>query len=503
LRAWLKELHDNEFDTAQLLMGLDARGWDSLALPLGAKTGMQRALALQRAACSSDAEDESAVGAAASAAQLSPPPPAPAPREVSQVDCVVIDVSSSMRARSHIDCEKTREDVSKVLFHTLIDKLICLELSHAVGLVAFGERIVRFPVTKDYERFHDELGRLDANEGSTKLYDSILNAADFIEEHVQAEGLRGSSDSEQPLRKRIFVLTDGEDNSSRHGAWEVAQVLQERNIQLDAIPLANGNATLQRMCVATGGLCFDVVSMEQSMDLFERESTLHLPFREVPATKCPAVTSSRVFEAIATADAPVVEMRSAAPKQLHAPVLSAAAVQQKAAEASSVPSTPGSVKRIMKELLDVTKNPVEGCKVFMSADNPFSWKAIVTDLPGVFTGGAWLLTVDFPPNYPLGAPKFKFFTPIYHCNVSVDGKICLDTLMSNWGPHVTVRKVLADIRELLNNPDPDSPLDSFKATVYRDYVVNGDPAFLTLAAEHTKAHASESVASLVATYNLE
>ena len=47
-----------------------------------------------------------------------------------QLDCIVIDVSGSMRARSHVDPLKTREDVSKVLFHTMVDKLVCLELRY-------------------------------------------------------------------------------------------------------------------------------------------------------------------------------------------------------------------------------------------------------------------------------------------------------------------------------------------------------------------------------------
>ena len=43
---------------------------------------------------------------------------APPPRAVEQVDVVVMDVSASMRSRSTLDPDKTREDVSKMLFHT-------------------------------------------------------------------------------------------------------------------------------------------------------------------------------------------------------------------------------------------------------------------------------------------------------------------------------------------------------------------------------------------------
>jgi ubiquitin-conjugating enzyme E2 D/E len=409
-----------------------------------------------------------------------------------------------MKARSHIDCDKTREDVSKMLFHTLIDKLLSLELSHALSLVAFGERIISFGVVKDYERFHDELGRLDANEGSTKLYDSICSAAEVIEAYALEQGLNIPKCSDkEPVRKRVFVLTDGEDNGSKRNAWEAAQFLQVRNIHLDAIPLQSNSKTLQRMCIATGGLCFDVVSLEQCMDLFERESTLHVSFREAPVNSPPSVTSHSEFETIKTSDAPKAEICSAVPKSLFSPCLVASVVQQKAEVASTSTSTPASLKRVMREYVEFNKTPVKGAQIFMSADNSYLWKAVLTDLPGVFSGGAWLITIEFPRNYPFSAPSVRFYTPIYHCNVSVDGHICLDTLI-NWSPGFTIIKCLTDIRHLIENPDPNNnPLDSFKASVYRDYVVNGDPAYLKLAKEHTQTAAGESVASLISKYNLE
>lgn len=55
---------------------------------------------------------------------------------------------------------RTREDMSKILFHTMVDKTLVFELDHAVGLLAFGKEIQPFPLTREYEQFHDELGRL-------------------------------------------------------------------------------------------------------------------------------------------------------------------------------------------------------------------------------------------------------------------------------------------------------------------------------------------------------
>ena len=91
------------------------------------------------------------------------------------------------------------------------------------------------------------------------------------------------------MKKRVFVLTDGEDNASRKAPWEVAQFLQRHDIVLDAIPLADHNPTLGALCAAAGGLCFEVLSQEQGLGLFEREATLHVGYREgggYPSAPC-------------------------------------------------------------------------------------------------------------------------------------------------------------------------------------------------------------------------
>ena len=123
------------------------------------------------------------------------PPPAAAAPAITQCDIIVIDISASMRAHSSLDPDeghagtadgsvsgsdydpsaretttstrRTREDISKILFHTMIDKTLVFELSHSVGLLAFGKEVLPMAITNEYERFHDELGRLDAGQCGT------------------------------------------------------------------------------------------------------------------------------------------------------------------------------------------------------------------------------------------------------------------------------------------------------------------------------------------------
>jgi ubiquitin-conjugating enzyme E2 D/E len=506
-QAWLAVLNENEFATLGELKALEPSEWESLPLPLAVKSTLRRTVGAS----------STPVGDTAAAPPLAPPVAEPAPSAattpaltppdpVTQVDCIVMDVSASMRARSSIDADKTREDVSKLLFHTLVDKLIALELDHAVGLLAFGATVTPIGITRNYERFHDELGRLDANQGRTRLYDAVFAAAEQLEAYV---GEHVPPDMQGAVRKRVFVLTDGEDNASGQAAWQVAQFLQQRGILLDAIPVAGANPTLQAMCTAAGGLCFNASAeggalevskagagigklrsgedvyaasghhpFAQVMNLFEREATLHVACREAAAAPPPPVTDLAAFSALLS----------------------------RAAGARDCTGGGGGAKRILAEYADIARKesagdgPVHGWQVFVSAADCRSWKAVLGGLDGdPYSGGHWLVTLDFPRDYPFKPPAVRFCTRIYHPNINSDGRVCLGVLREGWSPALTAAKVLSALRSLVLTPNPDDPLDAYKGQLYSD----NRAEYMLQARASTQAHASAGFDAMAKLYNLQ
>ena len=127
-----------------------------------------------------------------------------------------------------------------------------------------------------------------------------------------------------------------------------------------------------------------------------------------------------------------------------------------------------SLKRINKELKDLTEDPPANCSAGPQGDDLFDWMATIMgpeDTP--YHGGIFFLRINFPTDYPFKAPKIAFTTPIYHCNVNSNGGICLDILKKQWSPALTVSKVLLSITSLLSDPNPDDPLTPDIAKLYK------------------------------------
>jgi ubiquitin-conjugating enzyme E2 D/E len=103
-----------------------------------------------------------------------------------------------------------------------------------------------------------------------------------------------------------------------------------------------------------------------------------------------------------------------------------------------------------------------------NAADVFNWEGMILGPSGTpYEGGLFMLEITFPPNYPFSAPKIKFLTKIYHCNINAEGGICLDILKNQWSPALTISKVLLSLSSLLADCNPNDPLVGDIARVYQ------------------------------------
>ncbi|KAM5221297.1 ubiquitin-conjugating enzyme E2 D2-like [Ctenodactylus gundi] len=118
------------------------------------------------------------------------------------------------------------------------------------------------------------------------------------------------------------------------------------------------------------------------------------------------------------------------------------------------------LKRLQKELQNMTQDPPPQCSARPVGDNMFLWKGRIEGPDNSpYQGGVFFLNIEFPVDYPFSPPNISFTTQICHPNINRAGEICLDILRSQWSPALTISKVLLSICSLLCDPNPENPLE--------------------------------------------
>jgi ubiquitin-conjugating enzyme E2 D/E len=146
-----------------------------------------------------------------------------------------------------------------------------------------------------------------------------------------------------------------------------------------------------------------------------------------------------------------------------------------------------SVKRLYNELKELKTSPIDNCSADLVGDDIHKWNAIIlgpSNSP--YENGIFYVSITFSKKYPFEPPICKFNTYIYHPNIDKYGNICLDTLKRNWTPAISTSKLLMSICSLLDDPNPDDPLDIDIADLYK----NNKDEFIRKAKEYTMKYAN-------------
>lgn len=129
------------------------------------------------------------------------------------------------------------------------------------------------------------------------------------------------------------------------------------------------------------------------------------------------------------------------------------------------------LRRLMNEIKQIEEYAEQDAPMFKLArtnDDMFHWEALIRG-PGdsLYEGYGFKLDIKLPDDYPTSAISLKFVTPIKHVNVNGKGDICMDILKNNWSSALNMRTVLISLISLLGQPNPEDPLNSELAELYR------------------------------------
>ncbi|KAK7029499.1 hypothetical protein VNI00_014532 [Paramarasmius palmivorus] len=122
--------------------------------------------------------------------------------------------------------------------------------------------------------------------------------------------------------------------------------------------------------------------------------------------------------------------------------------------------SPAAMRRLMREISEMKKNPPEGIRVQTSEDNLLDVVGIIQGPEGTpYAGGYFKVKFRFTEEFPQAPPKCSFMTKIFHPNVSSSGEICVNTLKKDWKSTYGICHILVTIKCLLIYPNPESALD--------------------------------------------
>jgi Ca-activated chloride channel family protein len=190
---------------------------------------------------------------------------------------LLVDCSDSMR-KSFAKERRAAQDFAERLLRPDIDKLLLVDFAGQSSITDLSDspRLLRTKIKS-----------LTAA-GHTALYDAIYEVS---------TGPMMNGREVQPARRIMIVLSDGDDDDSRHGRAEAIEMAQRAGIVMYAISahssryIYQGDAILRRMAEATGGRAFVLSSFDQIDKVFaeieaELRTQYSLTFRPLAAEQC-------------------------------------------------------------------------------------------------------------------------------------------------------------------------------------------------------------------------
>ncbi|CAD8206904.1 unnamed protein product [Paramecium pentaurelia] len=406
---------------------------------------------------------------------------------------VLLDISGSMDELFYDSEDLTRMGVVKAFFNTFADRTMAYDLKHVISLVYFDNRIIeKCSFTELFILFKDLVNKAQPN-GKTNLYRALKYAE---------KSLLTFKKQYPKCLLRIIALTDGQDNDAYPlDPIKVAESILQNQIILDSFVVSNDCSDLKKITKATGGQCFSPQTIQEGLKLFEYETILQASIRQ----KQNNITLKQLRDTFKLKNSQIqfdkvpiginlpneINQQSIHPQQLVQEIIQDQTKLFKYASNNSL-------KRVIKEIMNYEQHPHPHIKIFPCQGNVSFWKIILLGPEQTpYEGGVFILYLQFDENYPNKPPNLRFLTPIYHCNINSQGRICHSILDRNYTLDTTILQIFSSIFGLLMTPEPDDPLDTTIASEYLENLALYQNKAKAYTQEHAKKPLDEVITQII------
>ncbi|KAB5554654.1 putative E2 ubiquitin-conjugating enzyme [Coniochaeta sp. 2T2.1] len=124
--------------------------------------------------------------------------------------------------------------------------------------------------------------------------------------------------------------------------------------------------------------------------------------------------------------------------------------------------------RVQKDLSELSLGSTMRTE-FPDPDNILSFILHIEPDEGMYKGGHFSFTFNITPNFPHEPPKVLCREKIYHPNIDLEGKVCLNILREDWKPVLNLNAVIVGLQFLFLEPNASDPLNKEAAEDLRNY----------------------------------
>lgn len=100
---------------------------------------------------------------------------------------------------------------------------------------------------------------------------------------------------------------------------------------------------------------------------------------------------------------------------------------------------------------------------FPNPDDILNFTLTIEPDEGMYKGGRFSFTFAINQNFPHEPPKVLCQQKIYHPNIDLEGKVCLNILREDWKPVLNLNAVIVGLQFLFLEPNASDPLNKTAA----------------------------------------